>query len=129
MKVTFSKSTVEYLAKLGRSENDSDRKLGKSIFMQLSKRLPFDPYPNIDSRKETFQSMPFMALKAEGIDVTRLKSSEYLKYRVFYIVDEDADCIFILHIVEKNLATYNLDSEHVKAIKKHYFEYYQNRIT
>lgn len=127
MKVTFSKSTVVFLAALAESKIESDRITALKIYKQLTKRLPFDPHPNIKNKNEIFHSMPFMALKNEGIDVSRLKSSEYLKYRIFYIVDEDADCIYILHIVEKSPTTYELDTSHIETIKRLYIEYYTNK--
>jgi len=123
MKVKLSKSAEESLAYI----IDFNKTLGQRIYKQLTKRLPLDPYPDTDNQNEIFHSMLFMALKKKGFDVLRLKSSEYFKYRVFYIVDEDVNCIYILDIVERSILTYELNTSHVETIKRHYIEYYQNR--
>lgn len=123
MYVKLSKSAEESLAYIIHSE----RKLGQRIYMQLSQRLPLDPYPDACNQNETFHSTVFKALEKQGFDISRLKSSQFIKYRVFYIVDEDVDCIYILDIVERNDATYKLNAKHIENIKRHYIEYYQNR--
>jgi len=101
--------------------------LGKRIFSQLKDRLPLDPYPD-DPENELFHSKPFKALERDGYDIRILKSKEFFKlYRIFYIVDEPAEIIYILEIVKRSRNTYELSSEHVKIVKDLYIRYYTHK--
>lgn len=104
-----------------------DKDLGVRILGQLKHRLPLDPYPEIDNENDLFQAELVKALEKEGIDVYRLKSREFLSYRVFYIVDEDADLIYVLDIVKRTKDTYKLHSTHIQSIKRLYTEYYTDK--
>ena len=101
--------------------------LGKRIFSQLRDRLPLDPYPD-DPENELFHSKPFKALERAGYDIRILKSKEFFgSCRIFYIVDEPAEIIYILEIVKRDDDTYKLSSEHVKTIKDLYIRYYTHK--
>jgi len=106
------------------SEN---KNLGTRIFAQLKNRLPLDPYPDVDDKNDLFQAVLVEFLEKEGIDVYRLKSREFLSHRVFYIVDEDEDLIYILGIVKRTKETYKLSSMHIQTIKQLYLEYYTDK--
>jgi len=123
MRVTLSKSAEESLAGI----ISSNKTLGQRIYKQLSTRLPLDPYPETKNHNDVFHSTVVNALEKQGFDISRLKSSQFIRYRVFYIVDEEFDTIYILHIVERDKATYRLDSEHIETIKRHYINYYSSR--
>lgn len=104
-----------------------DKGLGARIFGQLKYRLPLDPYPDVNDEKDLFQAELVKALEKEGMDIYRLKSKEFLSHRVFYIVDEDEDLIYVLEIVKRAKETYKLSSMHIKSIKQLYFEYYTDK--
>lgn len=106
------------------SEN---KNLGTRIFAQLKNRLSLDPYPDVDDKNDLFQAVLVEFLEKEGIDVYRLKSREFLSYRVFYIVDEDADLIYVLDIIKRTKDTYKLHSMHIQSIKRLYTEYYTDK--
>lgn len=101
--------------------------LGERIFSQLRYRLPLDPYPD-DPENELFHSKPFKALERDGYDIRILKSKEFFRScRIFYIVDEPAEIIYILEIVKRDDDTYKFSSEHVKTIKDLYIRYYTHK--
>lgn len=101
--------------------------LEKKISALLKHRLPFDPYPD-DPENELLHSYPFEALEKNGIDIRILKSKELFEsHRIFYIVDEPAEIIYILEIVKRNVNTYKLSSEHIKTIKDLYISYYTHK--
>ena len=104
-----------------------DETAGKSIIAQLKFRLPLDPYPDIDNPNDLFRSAPFKNLQKLGYDIFRLKSSEFKKYRIFYIVDEDSSIIYILEIIKRDDKTYNLSGKHINTIKDLYIEYYTKK--
>lgn len=123
MEIKLSKPAEKSL-ELIIKENPS---LGKSIFSQLKDRLPLDPYPD-DPENEIFHSKPFKALERGGYDIRILKSKEFFRScRIFYIVDETIEIIYILEIVKRDYDTYKLSSEHVKTIKDLYMKYYTHK--
>lgn len=123
MSVEFSIPAETSLAYIIREDKD----LGGRIFGQLKYRLPLDPYPDVDDKNDLFQAELVEFLEKEGMDVYRLKSREFHKYRVFYIVDEDEDLIYILEIVKRTSHTYKLHSSHMQTIKRLYREYYTDK--
>lgn len=123
MNVKLSKPAEESLAYI----LAYDKNLGLKIFKQLKHRLPYDPYPDIDDENDLFHSTIVKNLEKEGLEVHRLKSKEFLSYRVFYIVDEEKDLVYILEVVERNSETYKMGAKHVRTIKDLYTKYYLNR--
>lgn len=121
--VRLSKPAEESLAYIiHESEN-----IGQKIFGQLKHRLPYDPYPEINEENDIFHSELVKALKRKDFEVHRLKSKEFLDFRVFYIVDEEENLIYILEIVKRKSNTYNLDSRHMKTIMDLYIKYYLDK--
>lgn len=102
--------------------------MAKRLVGQIKRRLPYDPYPDKDDSDDYFTAVLFDALKQEGIDVYRLKSREWKRYRLFYLVDEDNGLIYILEIVLRDDKTYRLSEKHVDTIKELYIKYYVNRV-
>lgn len=123
MSVEFSIPAETSLAYIIREDKD----LGGRIFGQLKYRLPLDPYPDVNDGNDLFQAELVKALEKEGIDVYRLKSKEFQKHRVFYIVDEDLDLIYILEIGRRAEDTYKLSATHIQSIKQLYTAYYTDK--
>lgn len=123
MKVELSSAAVKSLDSIIRN----NKNLGARIFGQLKHRLPLDPYPDVNDKNDLFQAELVEFLEKEGIDVYRLKSREFLGHRVFYIVDEEADLIYVLDIVKRTEDTYKRGSTHIQSIKQLYFEYYTDK--
>lgn len=123
MTVEFSIPAETSLAYIIREDKD----LGIRIFGQLKYRLPLNPYPDVDDEKGLFQAELVKALEKEGMGIYRLKSQEFLSHRVFYIVDEEADLIYILEIIKRTKDTYKLSSMHIQSIKQLYTAYYTDK--
>ncbi len=124
MLIDLSKPAEKSLAAII-SEN---REIGEAIFNQLYNRLPYDPYPDIDDEDDLFHSTLVESLNREGYEVYRLKSREFRGYRVFYIVDEDENLIYVLEIVKRRSDTYKLNAQHMQTIKSLYIQYYTQKI-
>jgi mRNA-degrading endonuclease RelE of RelBE toxin-antitoxin system len=105
----------------------NDKETGERIFAQLKHRLPNDPYPDVNDENDLFHSEIVKALEKEGIEIYRLKSKEFLGYRVFYIVDEEKRLIYILEITRRGEHTYAMGKVPIRTIKGLYIEYYANR--
>ncbi len=118
-KIKFSVPSERSLAEI----KAKDYNLAKRIISQIERRLPYDPYPDDDS-KDYFTAMLFKALEQDGYDVWRLKSQKWRNYRVFYLVDEDKELIYILDVVLKDDDTYRPATGHVDTIKQLYIGYY-----
>ena len=106
--------------------NDT-RKIGIKIIGQLKNRLPYDPLPDIDNERDLFHSEIVKSLENEGFEVYRLKSREFYDYRVFYIVDDDVQKIYVLEIVERTNKTYDLFTPHMQRIRNLYIQYYLSK--
>lgn len=101
-----------------------NKELGTRILGQLKFRLPYDPYPDIDSEQDLFHSEVIQSLEREGFEVHRLKSREFIGYRIFYIVDDDECLIYVLELVERTSKTYDITEPHMQRIKDLYIQYY-----
>lgn len=121
--IQLSKPAEESLAYILRE----NKQLGMKILGQLRHRLPYDPYPAIDEEKDLFHSEIVTSLEKEGIEVRRLKSREFIGYRVFYIVDEDEQLIYVLEVVQRSGKTYDPTAPHIQTIKHLYIQYYVSK--
>jgi mRNA-degrading endonuclease RelE of RelBE toxin-antitoxin system len=99
----------------------------KRILAQLRYRLPLDPYPDEQGQDDIFHSTIVKNLEIDGYHVSRLKSLLFNKHRIFYLVDDDYNLIYVLEIALRDSTTYDRNSPHYRTIKTLYLEYFQNR--
>lgn len=121
--IRLSKPAQESLAWI-LHENEE---LGKKILRQLKHRLPYDPYPEIDDEQDLFHSEIVKSLEKEAIEVRKLKSTEFANYRVFYIVDDDEQLIYVLEVVKRSAKTYDISTPHMQRIRDFYIKYYVSK--
>lgn len=103
----------------------NDESVGIKLFNQLKYKLPYEPLPNDRTPKKFFYANLINELKKENYEIFRLKSGEFRGYRVFYLIDDKNDVIYILEIFKRSESTY--DKNHMEKLKKLYILYYTNR--
>lgn len=82
--------------------------------------LGFDPFPS----DAAVESMEVKLFKGMGLEVRRLKSVEFQKHRIFYLVDNPHDTVYVMHIVDRNHYDYENSPGTNQAIASKYRAYY-----
>ncbi len=85
--------------------------------------LGLDPFPS-DANVE---SMEVRLFKGMGLKVRRLKSVEFQKQRMFYLVDSAHDVVYVMHIVDRNRYAYEKSPGTNQAIAEKYRAYYREK--
>jgi mRNA-degrading endonuclease RelE of RelBE toxin-antitoxin system len=96
----------------------NDRDVGFKILARL-KKLKVDPFPH-SFGDVTVDSHTVQFLKDLGMDIRRLKCSEFNDYRIFYFVNEETDMVIVCEIIKRNRDTYSEIAPHMERIKSAY---------
>jgi mRNA-degrading endonuclease RelE of RelBE toxin-antitoxin system len=103
---------IEYMALMAQRE-------ATRVTVRIAE-LGLDPFPS----DTVVKSMEVRLFTGMGLAVRRLKSLEFQKYRIFYLVDNPHDTVYVMHIVDRDMYDYENSPATNQAIAKKYRAYY-----